>query len=388
MKIVKGRTGLALLLTGLLGLTGCNTFDSEAEQEPAELTKFEAERKLEKVWSQGVGNGQGGLYNRLLPALAGDIIVAAAANGRVEAFDPATGKSKWKQKIDQDLVGGVGLGGGRVLLGGSEGSVIALAADSGEVLWSTGLSGEVLAPPQTDGRLVYVQTFDGYVLALDAATGARIWSFSSSVPVLTLRGTSTPLLHDGMLLVGLANGKIVSLEAQTGKLRWEQRIAVPQGSTEIERLVDIDGELLIHNNILYAVSYQGQLAAMDPGTGNRLWSRDASSYVGLSAGFSNVYVAGHNGSVTAFAANGQGVRWEQTVLARRRLTGPSTWGSYVAVGDFEGYLHLLSQVDGRLVARARVDSAGLRARLLQAGEMLYAYANNGDLVAYRLQRDD
>src|SRR5690606_26516625 len=119
-------------------------------------------------------------------------------------------------------------------------------------------------------------------------------------------------------------------DAATGRLRWEQRIAVPQGSTEIERLVDIDGELLIHNGTLYAVSYQGRLVALDPATGNRRWARDASSYVGLAVGFSNVYVVGHTGSVTAFAANGQGVRWEQTMLARRRLTAAASWGSYVA----------------------------------------------------------
>ena len=384
----RARCWALVLSAGLLMLSGCSSFDSDAEQEPAELTDFKVEREFDKLWSQGIGDGQGGLYNRLTPAIDGELIIAAAFDGDVEAFDAATGKSRWDVNVDRNLVGGVGAGGDRVFLGSSDGHLIALSAGDGALLWETALSGEVLAPPQTDGERVYLQTFDGYVLALDADTGKVVWSFSSGVPVLTLRGTSTPLLHEGAVIAGLANGKLVSLDAATGRLRWEQRIAVPQGSTEIDRLVDIDGELLIHNGTLYAVSYQGRLVALDPATGNRRWARDASSYVGLAVGFSNVYVVGHTGSVTAFAANGQGVRWEQTMLARRRLTAAASWGSYVAVGDFEGYLHLLSQVDGRPVARTRVDSSGLRARLLVAGDILYAYANNGDLVAYRLERED
>ena len=361
--MIRSRQLLLALGAGLLVLGGCSSFDKDADQKPAELTKFEVERKLDKVWSRSVGDGQGGLYNRLTPAIGDGMVIAAAVDGDVRAFAADSGKRQWRARLKRELVGGVGMGGGLVLLGGADGTVIALSAENGEQLWSSSLSGEVLAPPQTDGRRVYVQTFDGYVVALDAQTGAELWSFSSGVPVLTLRGTSTPLLHNDMLIVGQASGKVVALEAATGRLRWEQRIAIPTGSTEIERLVDIDGDLLIHNGVLYVVSYQGRVAALDPNTGNRMWQRDASSYVGVAAGFSNVYVVGHTGSVTAFAANGQGVRWEQTVLARRRLTAPTTWGSYVAVGDFEGYLHLLSQVDGHLVARTRVDSSGQRAPL-------------------------
>lgn len=388
MVVAKQRRWLVLLLTGMLVLTGCSSFDSDDEQEPAELTDFDAEVDLDSVWSQNIGDGQGGLYNRLTPAIGNGMIVAAAYNGDVEAFDLLEGDSLWDVDLDRNLIGGVGIGGGRVFVAASDGSVVALSAATGEELWSSPQSGEVLAPPQTDGERVYLQTFDGYVVALDAENGKKLWSFASSVPVLTLRGTSTPLLHQGQVIAGLANGKLVSLDAETGKLRWEQRVSSPQGSTEIERLVDIDGELLIHNDVLYAVSYQGRIAAIDPNTGRRLWSREASSYVGMSEGFSNVYVAGHSGNVIAFAANGQGVRWEQTVLARRRLTAPITWQSYVAVGDFEGYLHLLSQVDGHLVGRTRVDSDGLRARPIVVGDLLYVYANNGDLVAYRLEQDD
>ena len=63
-----------------------------------------------------------------------------------------------------------------------------------------------------------------------------------------------------------------------------------------------------------------------------------------------------------------------------------SFNNYIAVGDFEGYLHLLSQVDGRFVGRIRVDRGGLRIIQGQGG-ILYAYGNGGNLVAYQIETE-
>ncbi|MEE3143533.1 MAG: outer membrane protein assembly factor BamB, partial [Pseudomonadota bacterium] len=59
--------------------------------------------------------------------------------------------------------------------------------------------------------------------------------------------------------------------------------------------------------------------------------------------------------------------------------------NYVAVGDFEGYLHLLSQIDGRIVGRTRIDNDGVRSNLLVKDGWLYAYGNSGRLTALSLR---
>lgn len=378
---------LALLLAML---AGCALFDGEDEEEqgPAPLVEFDAEVQLDKVWSDSVGNGQGKLYNRLAPAVDGDKIVVAAADGTVEAFNRLDGDSLWDVDLDVPLTAGAGIGGGRVFVASGDGRVWALSADSGEVLWKTQLSGEVLAPPQSDGELVVVQTFDGHLVGLDAASGVRRWSYASTVPVLMLRATSTPMLVDGAVIAGFANGKVVAVDANTGKLFWETRVGASQGSSEIERLTDVAGDLLVSDETLFAVAYQGQLNAIELRSGRRLWQRDASSYVGLAQDFGNIYVSSAAGSVLAFAKNDQGVRWEQTALARRQLSGPAVLGDVIAVGDIEGYLHLLSQQDGRFVGRVRVDSDGVRVAPLVVGDLLYVYGNGGKLVAYRLEAED
>lgn len=369
----------------LLSLTGCGSNDLEEELDPAPLVDFEAERYFRKVWSNSVGDGQGDLYNSLKPAIDDGMVYAAAANGVVEAISLDRGKTLWKADLDELIVGGVGVGEELVLVGTVAGQVVALQKSGGDELWRADVGGEVLAAPQTDGVMVFVQTFDGQILGLDARSGKRQWSYRNNLPVLTLRGTSTPLIFRDSLIAGFANGRVIAFDTRTGAVRWNTRVAVAKGESEIQRIVDIDGDLLLGSQLLFAVSYQGKAAAIEPVSGRRVWSYDASSYVGMSEGFGNVYVVDADGTITAFQQKGRGAQWAQTVLARRKLSGSATLGSYVVVADFEGYLHALSQVDGQIIARTRVDSDGVQADVQSAGDLLIVYGNSGKLVAYRLE---
>jgi outer membrane protein assembly factor BamB len=51
----------------------------------------------------------------------------------------------------------------------------------------------------------------------------------------------------------------------------------------------------------------------------------------------------------------------------------------------EGYLHLLSQSDGRVVGRRKVDGDGIRVAPVVAGDLLIVFGNGGKLVAYRVE---
>lgn len=385
---MNNRAGQSLILTFLLvllTLAGCSSSDLEEELEPAPLVDFKPERYFKKVWSNSVGDGQGDIYNNLKPAIDNGMVYAAAANGEIEAITLDRGKTEWDVDLDELIVGGVGVSNALVLVGTAGGQVVALDRENGEVRWRADVGGEVLAAPQCNGPMVFVQTFDGQVQGLDASTGERRWSYRSTLPVLTLRGTSTPLMFRDSLIAGFANGRVVSFDMRTGAVRWNTRIAVAKGDSEIQRIVDIDGDMLLTQQLLIAASYQGKVAAMDPVSGRRAWEYDASSYVGMSEGFGNVYVVDADGTITAYSQQGRGAQWAQTLLARRKLSGSATLGSYVVVADFEGYLHALSQVDGQLAARTRVDSDGVQADVQSVDDLLIVYGNSGKLVAFQLR---
>lgn len=373
----------ALLALAVLAV-GCSS-NSKKELPPAELPDITEEVSLEKGWSRSIGEGQGETYNLLVPAVDGDVIYAADVEGVVMAINRFDGDVIWKQDLELPVSGAVGVGSGLVMLGTLKGEVVALDASTGEEKWRSRVNGEVLAPPASNGDVVVVQTQNDTLFAFDASTGNQRWMFENTPAVLTLRGTGGPVVTNRLAVAGLSSGKVIALDVQRGIPVWEQRVAVPQGRSELDRVVDIDGGLLLSADTLYVATYQGRVAALDLESGRVLWQREASSYAGVAQGFGNVYVSLANGSVEGIDERSASALWTNDSLARRQLSAPEVFSSYVAVGDYEGYVHLLSQVDGHFVGRTKVDGDGLRARPLVVGEWMYAYGNGGKLVALTIR---
>jgi len=374
----------AALLALAVMAAGCSS-NSKKELPPAELTSFREEVVLQKQWSRSIGDGQGETYNMLVPAIDGDRIYAADVNGEVVAMNRMTGDVIWKKDLKLRVSGAVGVAYGMLTIGTLKGEVLALDATNGEEKWRAHVTSEVLAPPVNNGDVVVVQTQDDRVVGFDASTGNRRWIYESTPAVLTLRGTGAPLVTSHLAIAGLSTGKVVALDTTNGVPVWEQRVAIPQGRSELDRVVDIDGGLLLSGSTIYVATYQGRVAGLDLESGRVLWQRDASSYSGVAEGFGSVYLSLSNGTMEGVDERTTTGLWSNDQLARRQLGSPEVYSSYVAVGDFEGYLHLLSQVDGRFVGRERIDSDGLRARPLVDGNMIYVYGNSGKLEALTIK---
>jgi len=372
------------LLLALLALGACSIFSDDESEQPAELQRFDQEIELRQVWSESIGDGQGRHYNRLAPAIDGSLIFAASADGTVVALDKISGDVRWRQRTGEEITGGVGAAGGMVVFGTRDAQVIALSQTDGERLWATAVSSEVLAAPQTDGRVVAAQSVDGRLTALNASDGLQRWVYDSTVPALSLRGTSKPLISGNTVVAGFASGIVAAIDATNGLLIWEERVAVPQGRYDIDRIIDIDGDPILSGQTVFISSFQGNLLGLDVASGRIVWGMPGSSYNSLALGLGNIYWVNNFSHVIAVQNNTERTVWENEDLRLRRVNSPVTINNYVAVADFEGYLHLMSQIDGRFIGRDRVDRSGVRANILSEGDTLYVYGNSGRLVALRL----
>lgn len=363
-------------------INGCS---SNKELPPAKLVDFNPEITLSTVWSRSVGDGQGDLYNRLTPAIDGGVIYAAGADGVVMAINRFTGDVKWKKKLKKPISGGVSASNGVVLMGTMKGEIIALDSATGDERWTAKVNSDVLSPPVTNGNEVIVQTGADSLFAFSITTGAPLWRYDNSPAILTLRGTSTPLITQNMAIFGLSTGQVIALDVKRGTPVWTQVIAIPKGRSELERMVDINGRLLLQGKTLYVVTYQGQLAAVDIDSGRAIWQRGASSYTDLSLYMGNLYLSLADGSVQSINDTNSSERWINSQLLRRQLSGPAIFNNYVAVGDFEGYLHVLSQIDGHFVGRRKIDGDGVRVQPIIVDNMMYVYGNSGKLVALTIK---
>ena len=382
-----------LLATCLLGglLSGCGTLSGflggeDNTEPPAPLVDIANPVPLQKLWSSRVGAGYDKQDVNLVPAADDDHVYVADRKGRVVAFDAATGKEIWSVKTGAALSAGPGVGEELLLLGTSDAEVLALNTTDGSLVWKVMVSSEVLSVPQHGLDTVIVQSADGSIAALDAEDGSQRWIHDRSVPVLTLRGTSTPAVQHGVVIAGFSNGKLVALSEDQGFVAWETNVAIPQGRSELERIVDIDGDPVIVGTAVYVTTFQGRVAVLDIQSGDLGWKRDMSSHTGLGVDFSQVYVTDDKSHVWALSRSSGAAEWKQEELENRQLTVPVPFSEYVAVGDLEGYLHLLSRYDGSIAARVRVDKKGINARPLVHRDVLYVYGNGGELAAYSISQ--
>jgi outer membrane protein assembly factor BamB len=351
-------------------------------REPAKLNSIEQARvKPDVVWDKSPGNGDGGLESGLRLWVEDGLLVTAGSDGEVYALDPKDGRKLWDADTEARLVSGPTAYDNVVLVGTLDAEVIALNRKDGSLAWRAKVSSEVLAPPVGDSGIVVVRCGDGKIFGLSAESGVRRWSFDRAVPPLTLRGLSQPLVVDGVAVIGLDNGRAVALRVETGEVLWEEVVSAPEGRTELERIVDVDAELLTTGGGLFALSFGGELAAIGLQEGRVAWRRPVKSYTGAAAFGSKLLVSDESGVIWALDAETGAAAWTQEAFKYRKLSAPVAVGDYAVVADFEGYLHWLSPDDGRIVGRVRATGDAVVAPPVVQGDRLYVLDRSGEVAA-------
>jgi outer membrane protein assembly factor BamB len=368
---------IVLFALALLSLSACSWFKEKVE-EPEKLMKHANNVELKTRWTKTVGDGLGELYHLVKPAITADTVYANDVYGRIYAFDRDTGKQKWQKNLKVEMSSGVGLGNGVIYIGTLEGDVIALSQLDGDEIWRADIASEILAPPQTNGKVVIVQTNEGKLYGLNANDGSFIWRYEAKLPLLTLRGTATPQVFGNNLITGFANGKIAAFSAEDGVLFWERRVAYPQGITEVERVVDVDGSPIISGQTVYSTSYNGYLTAIAP-NGRIRWTQKVSSHQSPLVVDGRVFVVAADGVLHSYDAETGLPLWNNNLLLYRKLSAPQNLSGFVVVADYRGYIHVFDPELGVIIGRARFDSDGIRSPMVSDGTYLYSLGNDGEL---------
>ena len=377
----------------VLLVSGCSTIKDKVNDlveggvdnadPPAPLVKFKQTVKVDTLWSTSIGAGMGDKFIKLVPHVANGKIFTADIKGKISAHDTASGGLIWTTNLDVPVSGGPGVGEGLVLVGTSEAQVIALDQQTGAERWRKRVSSEVLAAPTAAEGTVIARTIDGKVIGMDAKTGRRIWVYDHKVPVLSLRGASAPVASNGIVVIGFASGKLSAFRITDGALLWETRVAIPHGRSDLERMVDIDGDLIVSDGVIHVVTFQGSVSTVLLQNGRVLWNREMSSHTAVANDRTNLYVTDEDGNVWALDRRSGTALWKQDKLHARKVTGPAVYGNLVVVGDFEGYLHWMNSRDGSFVARTKIGSKQIDQAPETVGDIVYVSSVDGTLTAVR-----
>ena len=387
MRMTRKLVGVGIMAV-LTGLTGCSTlsslnpFASKSKANlPAKLVELKGTMAVRTAWKLDIGKSRDYVFS---PALAGNTVIVAANDGAIARVEAATGKVLWRIKADTRLTAGVGTDGNVIVVGGEKGMLLCFDMD-GKLLWKMQLSSEILSSPVVAEGIVVARTIDNRIVAYDVATADKKWTVQRVAPPLTLRVAPGLVVAGKDVIVAQPAGKVASLIIANGAPRWEIEVGVAKGATELERVTDIGGTPVIFDSDVCAVSYQGRAGCFDITTGSAKWTKDLSSEVGVSVDQLYVFAADDKGALTAFNREGGASAWKNDKLSYRRLSTPLSYGRFVAVGDYQGYIHFLAREDGSFLARMATDGSAVTSTPLVAGSNLIFQTQNGTVTAIAVE---
>ena len=374
--------GVLALMTGCSTLNSLNPFASDKKgDQPAKLVELKGSMAVRTAWKLDIGKAKGYQFS---PALTGNTLVVAGADGAIARVEAATGKQLWRVKADTELSAGVGTDGNLIVVGGEKGILMGYDMD-GKLLWKTQLSSEILSAPVVSQGIVVARSIDNRIVGLDATDGSKKWTVQKIAPPLTLRNAPGMIVAGTDVIVAQPGGKLSALILATGAPRWDVEVGVSRGATELERVTDIGGAPVLFENEVCAASYQGRVGCFDLVTGSARWTRDLSSSVGVAVDQLFVFAPDDKGALNAFTRDTGASSWKNDKLSFRRLSTPLSYGRAVAVGDYEGYVHFLSREDGSFLARAATDGSPIVGTPLVAGSNLIFQTQNGTVTAIAVE---
>lgn len=375
-KITCALTVLTLALAGCAGKT-----NKAPEVKPNPLPKLTQAKTLVPVFSTNVSATEAADPLRLRLGTDQGLIFAIDPKGEVSAFN---GKQRvWQKKVAQDsLSAGVEAADGIVVVGTNKGKLLALDQKTGEQKWTAQLTGAILAPSLIHAGRVITVSNDGTVYAHEATTGTQVWTYNLPNVQFSLRGVAAPVPLDARnILIASANAYIYVIDAISGVPKMQRRVAVSDGRSDIQRLVDIDGEPVVAGQFVVTTSYQGQVTVLDLASQQVVWSEDASSIQRPEVVGNGVFVAQSNGKISAYEITTGQPLWENDQLLNRQLSNPVMLGNELVVGDLEGVLHLIDPRNGQIVGRAKTSGEVRTLRVID--NQLYVSTRKGALSIWQ-----
>lgn len=370
---------LAIAIASAL-LIGCST-NKVKEVKPNPLPKITQQQGLNLVFSQSVSSTNAAEALRLQLDTDNGVIFAIDPDGQVSAYKDK--QRLWKSKVTkQELTAGVEAGEGIVIIGNRKGELFALDQATGSQKWSAKLSGAILSPSLIQSGRVITIANDGTVFAHDAVTGQQVWAYKLPNVQFSLRGQPAPVrLDERTVVVASANAYVYALDVISGVPRFQRRVAVSDGRSDIQRLIDVVGDPVVAGQYLVTTSFQGQVTTTDLATQRVVWSEEASSTNSAEVSGDKVFVSTADGKLKAYNLATGELLWQNEELLNRQLSNPVMLGQNLVVGDLDGVIHLIDPNTGKLIGRAKTSGEVRSLRVID--NQLYVATRKGALSIWQ-----
>ena len=283
--------------------------------------------------------------NRMSPIVHETQVFQGNNLGEFSSFKKSTGELLWTREFKGGVEAGATLFKNQIFVAANDGTVSALNIETGATIWSFSSSSENVSIPVLDSStgLLYFQNSQNLVFCLEADTGRQVWVYAKpDNSLMTIRGSSTPTVANGLVFVGFSEGSFVALRAQTGQVAWEQSL------NRNKKFKDIDAQaVVIKNNRLVISGYDDRVYALNLTQGQILWSYPAGSYSAVTVDGDFLYVSTTQSELVKLTAETGEQVWKLAGLKGLATQG-SLVSKYVAIGESQGSLKLVSRETGKV----------------------------------------
>ena len=335
--------------------------------EPKELVAFSNQKNIVLEWKNSF-KGENEIGN-FLPDLSAQNLFFSDASGNVSSINASTGDRNWSIELNF-LASGTSAGFGLVVVSDIDGNVIAVDQNDGSKLWSTNVKGEVLSKVAIDAKVVVVKTGSGELLGLDRENGEILWSYRSKLPLLTVRGSSSPVIVDDLVYVSFDNGRLGVFELNSGFQVWDGAISYVKGVSELENLIDSDSSPVVDGGLIYTTNYQGNLNIFDTAQKRSVWSYETSSFYSPIVSRGMLTIVEANSGLRSFALKTLQESWTNDDYINRDLSNAVSYKGSLVVGDFEGYVHVIDTLNGKTIGRKKISRKPIKS-ILSRSDSLY-----------------
>jgi outer membrane protein assembly factor BamB len=365
-------------------LAACGSPDNS--EPPSPLTDINNGLRFDQIWTIKTGAGiSAGSYNRQ-PLLVGDEIFTVDIDGLIKNIDAESGKLKWDFETGIESITGL-FGNNKIIVASSRNGELNIYDRTDNNLnlrWSARLKGEIRSAPVTNADSLFIRTVDGRLSSMSKADGSIQWTVSHLVPALSLTGNSAPILYNELVIAGFDDGKLAAFDQTNGQVVWEITVSQPTGRSEIERLVDVDGQFILSDGVIYVSSYQGRLAAIQAIDGEELWSRKFSSFNAMTIDDDAIYLSSDSSHLWSIDRRTGSALWKQDILHARKVSAPLLFKDKVIVGDLDGHVHWFNQSDGALIGRLRPSYKRHYSTPFQWDNKIFAMDSDGILSSFEV----
>ncbi|WP_336986974.1 PQQ-like beta-propeller repeat protein [Altererythrobacter aquiaggeris] len=350
------------------------------------------------IWTAQITGGNERRRLAGAPVVGGGAAFAVDTDGRVHAFDAATGAKRWthQMEIASDLEaaafgGGVSYDGGRVYATNGVGGVVALNANDGTQIWAAKPAGPLRGAPTVAFNSVYVMTQTNQIIALKASDGNIEWQDSGSQGQAGVFGVAAPAAAQGTVIAGYSSGELVAHRYENGRVLWSDALSRTSISTQVGSLTDIDADPIIDQGRVYALGQGGRMAAYELVTGQRIWELNV-------AGISTPAIAGDwifaltdKAELLAIARSSGKIRWltqlqqfkdEKDKKGRISWVGPALAGGKLWLANSRGLVVSVDAASGAVAEFAELNDA-VSLPPIVAGGTLYILDEGGKIHAFR-----